>query len=850
MAVSDVTADTTIAARFRAVAAAAPDTLALTAPRARYTYAELDRWSDAIAAAVIAAAAPVARAVAIVTRDHIALVAAALGVVKAGHFFVVIDAGDPDERIATILTASDAALAVVDAPEIAPNAVRALPLVALVGTSGRAVRPPECRPNELVQLVFTSGTTGAPKAIANRQRAFVERLVAASAVTGRAAGERVSYTALPGFARATYEIFGSLLNGATLCAFDARTESLDALGNFIAREQISVLTLTPSLFRRLMLTAPAGVDLSSVKKLRIGADVVTVADVEAYKARFPRTCTLERGFNASETGMVLHLRITHDTPVPGPLVPVGRPRPGVDVRLIDEEGRDVTDGETGELVVRSASVVDGYWNAPGLTAQKFAQDPEHPELRTFFTGDLLRRDADGLYYFIGRKDSRLKIHGRRIDPLEVESALVASAGVREAVALGKRGADGELRLVAYVVMPPGGTCVPREIRAALRHVVPAWMVPARIYALDAMPVTGAGKVDREALAQRVELHLPDAGVVSSDALERTLLAIWSRVIGTTVGRDDDFFDDLGGESIVAAHLVTEVHRAIGQSLPLSLLIELNTVAKMADYLRAQPALEQTAILLQRGGSLPPLFCVSGKLGSVMIFRELAALLGPEQPFYGLTHHGFSADAFPKTLATLAACYAATIRRIQPEGPYYLAGYSAGGVVAYETARQMTAAGERVAFVGMIDTALRAQPSAQWKRYAKHFALLRHRPWKNGPRYARAVGRRVVTLLCWLARIPAPRPEPLPYIATNHALTTIRRGATIGPYSGPVTLFLARHGWGTDATNPDLGWRALCGDLRILRVAGEHQSVIREDVASLAEAFVRTMAEARAKSSRA
>ncbi len=881
-----VTAETSIAERFRDIVASAPDAIALTSPRARYSYADLDRWSDAIAVDLLAAKAPVAHPIAIATRDNVALVAAVLGAIKAGHFFVVIDASDPDERIAMILAASGATLALVDIdrPPTATAALQRIPipdsalssqLAALsrvpanrdlrsaISASARSGSPASCQlpaaisasalsespascqlpaascPNELVQITYTSGSTGSPKAVASRQRSFVERVVSQAAVNGRSAGERVSYTALPGFARATYEILGSLLNGATLCAFDARNETLDALAAFIRRERVSILTLTPALFRRFMQSAPDDLDLSSVRKLRIGADVVTVADIDAFKARFPRTCTFERGFASTEAGQVMHMSITHDTPIPGPLVPIGRPRPGVHVRLIDDEGNDVPDGEPGELVVRSAHVADGYWNAPELTAQKFALDSNGAgEQRTTFTGDLVKRDADGLYYFIGRTDSRLKIHGRRIDPLEIETALVTFAGVREAVVVGKPDAQGELRLVAYVVMPAGKPFLPRELRAALRDKIPSSMIPSQLHALEAMPMTGAGKVDRNALTLRVDVieARTDDG---ADDLERALLEIWSRITGTNVCIDDDFFDDLGGESVVAAHLVTEVHRILGRAMPLSLLLELNTVAKMADYLRArgEADIERTAILVQRGdGTLPPLFCVSGKGGSVMIFRELAALLGSAQTFYGLTHHGFSAEAFPKTFAALAACYVDAIREVQPEGPYYVAGYSAGGVIAFDVARLLSRAGHEVAFVGLIDAAATSQRTPSWKSYLKHLSLLREKPMSQAPRYARAIARRALGLV--------RRTAPIDMQEMNRNFASIQRRDALLPYAGRVTLFLARHGWGFDGTTPDVGWRALCDDLDILPVKGEHHTVIRGDVDSLAKAMRGALEKAR------
>ncbi|MEA2464144.1 MAG: hypothetical protein QOJ98_1891, partial [Acidobacteriota bacterium] len=601
MAMSPVTSETSIAERFRDVAATFPDTLALIAARARYTYAELDRWSDAIAAGLLAAGPSSDVPVAIVIREHLSLVPASLAVVKAGYFFVVIDAGDSDERIAAILNATGAALCLVDSAP--PAATRHLSLLRMRPLPDAPVERIARAPHELVQLVFTSGTTGVPKAVASPQRGFAERMARSSERTGRDAGERVSYTAIPGHARASGEIFGSLLNGATLCAFDARSERLETLADLIARERISTLTLTPALFRRFMRVLPPDADLSSIRKLRLGADVITVADVYAWRTRFPRTATLERAFNSTETGTVLHLTIDHDTPIPGRLVPLGRPIPGVDVWLIDEEGGTVAGTETGELVVRSAQVAHGYWNAPELTAQKFAFDPEHPQTPTFHTGDLVRRDADGLYYFIGRRDARLKIHGRRIDPVEIESALVIHAGAREAVAFAEPAPDGELHLAAYVVMKDAASA-PRDIRAALRERVPAWMIPARIHVVDDLPMTRSGKVDRAALAVRPVQPDHSLGPQPSalGPAAEPLQEIWSRVLDTPVAPDDDFFDDLGGSSLAAAEIVAEVNRATGYSLPLSLLLELNTVRKMAGYLHARPSIERTVIALQTGGT--------------------------------------------------------------------------------------------------------------------------------------------------------------------------------------------------------------------------------------------------------
>ncbi|MEO8380700.1 MAG: alpha/beta fold hydrolase [Acidobacteriota bacterium] len=827
-----------IAEQFRGIASSVPDTVALTTARARYTYADLDRWSDAIAADVVAHGLPRDRAVAIVTADNVALVAAVLGVVKAGFFFVMIDASDPEDRVEWILRESNAVLRLEPRP-FSRDSVPA---------------PPIQPPHEFVHLVFTSGTTGKPKGVMTRQAGFVEHTLASSKSKGFAAGERTLYTALPGFTRAPLNIFGALLTGGTLCAFDARNESLAALADTIRNERITTVGLTPSFFRRLM-TLP-DLDLSSVRTLRLGADRVTVADVEIFKRRFPRGCILTTGFAATESGRVFSMRIDHDTPVPGPLVPMGRAYDDVDVRLLDEEGREVAVGETGEIVVRSAQVAEGYWNDPELTADRFRMDG----LRTYFTGDLARRDEQGLYYFVGRKDARLKIHGRRIDPSEIEAAILSLGSVREVVVVGKTDESTGQYLVAYVVMQEGEVCRSRTLRAVLREQLPLWMIPSRIVPLDAIPLTRALKADRAALIARAE-DTPAEDSGAADDLQHRLVGIWSRVTERAVHVDDDFFEDLGGESIVAAHLVTEVQRETGAAIPLSLLLELNSVAKMASFLRGRAEVDPVAVAVQPHGSRPPLFCISGAGGSIMVFRRLSRSLGNDQPFYGLHHHGFGTVLFPQSYTAMAAQYAEAIRRIQSRGPYFVAGYSSGGTLAFEVARQMERAGEPVAFVGLIDTAASRTRASRETRLRNRLEFLRQRPFPRVPRYL----WEMIALRPWFhfkqwtrraqkapragakAYLPDPALVPDPLHETNEALSEARRGFALQPYSGTVTLFRARHGVGAMTDERDLGWlRVGIGRLDIRDVEGDHRSILEEDVHSLGLAFANALAETQAR----
>jgi len=843
----EIDPDTRLDDAFRAVAAEIPDHVALTTGPERYTYDDLDRWSDAIAAAIIASDAPLDRPVAIVTSDNVALVPCILGVAKAGHYFIMIDASDPEERIALLLEESTTALCLVDAHAPAPAAIGELPRVAIPALPKEPVVPtPQRDPNDLVFVIFTSGTTGKPKGIATRRRNYVEHLLGNAMRFGSRLGTRRFYSALPGYVRAANTTLPTLLTGGTLCAFDARKGSLAALAQFIARARPELVNMTPSLFRRLVAANPPGLDFSSVRSLRLGADRVTLEDIEAFKRLCPRGATLGLGFASTETGPVFRYSIDHDTVVPGPVPPMGTPTAGVEVRLVDDDGNDVAVGETGEIVVRSPHVVDGYWNNPELTAEKFTTDPDDPGVRTFRTGDLARRDENGLYYFVGRKDARLKIHGRRIDPSEVESALVATELVRDAVIVGKPDARGDHELVAYVVMREGVPFAPRHIRVRLRGKVPVWMIPSRIHAIDAIPLTAATKIDRQAPVDRGDPVVEeDDG--ATDSLERQLVEIWTRVIGRPVHVDDDFFDDLGGESLMAAHIAADVERLTGKSITPSSLVALNTVATMAEYLRGADAAAEHVIELQKGTTLPPLFCVAGGGGAVLKFRPLAAALGPDQPFYGVQLHALNVEDLPKTFAGIAAAYAEAIRGIQPEGPYHIAGYSAGGKLAYEIACQMLRAGEHVAFLGMIDTGAVHTRAPVWERIRNRLEIL----WNNPERaaaFAREAARRPAR---WMTNRIVQKllgrgiAVPSKIIESSLKLQEVRKQHVLGPYDGKLTLFCARHGLRRVRADDDLGWGSLgVKAIDIIDVDGDHETMLdAAHVNSLATAVREALANA-------
>jgi thioesterase domain-containing protein/acyl carrier protein len=356
-------------------------------------------------------------------------------------------------------------------------------------------------------------------------------------------------------------------------------------------------------------------------------------------------------------------------------------------------------------------------------------------------------------------------------------------------------------------------------------------------------MTRGAKADRAALLARVDEELRAEVSGATDELEQQLVEIWSEVIGAAVHVDDDYFDDLGGESVMAAHLVTMLENELGRSIPLSLIVELNTVRKMAAHLRMPTTEKPLAILLQKGAALPPLFCVAGAGGGVVRFRALAAAMGSAQPVYGLQPHGFDLDNFPASYAEIVKSYADAIRQIQPHGPYYLSGYSSGGAMAFALARHFELAGERVAFVGAIDSSRTTHAIAAWRLLLNRVTLL-----VSDPRRARRLPREMAlrTSLWVKARIRrriAANEKPLPAWLrdTRFAMRQAPRDDAATPYTGPVTLFRARDGLRRTRKEQDLGWTVhAIGGLRIIDVDGDHDSILGDHVQSLAAAMVREL----------
>jgi thioesterase domain-containing protein len=391
-------------------------------------------------------------------------------------------------------------------------------------------------------------------------------------------------------------------------------------------------------------------------------------------------------------------------------VPIGKPIANVQSYVLDALLQPVPLGVVGELYIGGAGLASGYLNRADLTAERFVANPFSQGERIYRSGDLVRHGLDGDIEYVGRSDFQVKIRGFRIELGEVEAALCACTGVRQCVVVAREVRPGDKRLVAYVVASEE-TTVPsaKALSSQLGGHLPPYMVPSSIVMLDALPVTTNGKIDRAALPAPTHSANGHAVIDSDtlDDLDQRLQPLWEEILAIRpIGPVDSFFE-LGGHSLLAIRLLDSVEKEFGHTLSLATFFAAPTIRAQAALLRGTGrwTTSTCAIAIQSLGDRAPLFFVSGYGGAIMPFHRLAQELGPVQPLYVLDINSLpDRDGRVVTLEVIANQMIGDMRKVQPHGPYNLAGFSLGGKVVYEIAQQLYRAGDSVGLLALLDCA--------------------------------------------------------------------------------------------------------------------------------------------------
>ncbi|MEV7806688.1 amino acid adenylation domain-containing protein [Microbispora sp. NPDC088329] len=483
---------------FADVARSMPGAVAVEDDRDRMTYAELDRRATALAEVIVARGCRGGFVGVLLDRSAQTIVAL-LAVLKAGAAYVPLDPAYPRPRLLEMVERCGAALVLttvavheavgdVGAKAILLDEVPRLP--AAVPSS----EPPR-GPSDPAYAMFTSGTTGRPKAVVISHHNVVNLATRADYVDLSPARTLLQFAPIS-FDASTFEIWGALLNGARLVVAPGGLLGSDQLGATLVRHRVDSMWLTSALFHQIVDTDLAA--LGPVTQLLAGGDVLSADHVRRALAAVPGRVVVN-GYGPTETTTFACCHRMSAVEEVGHPVPIGRAIPGVRVWIMTEEGAPVPAGEMGELWIAGEGVSLGYLQDPDENRRKFVPEPGNPGSRAYRSGDLVRSRSDGVLEFLGRIDDQIKVRGHRIEPAEVEAALVAQPTVRRAVVTAHEIRPGDKRLVAYLVLAPGAELRVPELRRALSATLPSYLIPARYVVLDDLPVTRNGKIDRRAL---------------------------------------------------------------------------------------------------------------------------------------------------------------------------------------------------------------------------------------------------------------------------------------------------------------------------------------------------------------
>ncbi|WP_051240536.1 non-ribosomal peptide synthetase [Paenibacillus alvei] len=697
---SEYPREATVYQLFERQAEKTPEAVAIIHEEEQVTYSELNARSNRLARTLRAAGVRADQFVGILVDRSVEMIVGILGVLKAGGAYVPIDPEYPEQRIRYMLEDSGSQVLLTQHH-----------LRARVQFEGKLINlndqtayskeewnlEPVSSANDLAYVIYTSGTTGNPKGAMITHQGLTNYLWWAKNVY--AAGERLDFPLYSSisFDLTVTSVFTPLLTGSLIRIYSGEDKAL-LIERIVTDNQVNIVKLTPahlSLIKELKVTPG-----SNIRKLIVGGDNLGTDLARSIHDQFGGEIEIFNEYGPTETvvGCMIY-RYDPATDTSGS-VPIGVPAANVSIYLLNTDGKQVPIGVPGEIYIAGDGVARGYLNRSDLTAEKFVDHPLAPGKRMYRTGDLAKMQDNGNLEYLGRADDQVKLHGFRIELGEVEAALTKVKEVKEAAVIVRENGAKEKSLFAYVVADT--ELVAGALRRALSKQLPAYMIPTRFVQLDMLPLTANGKVDRRGLSH-IQLNEPLQANYTAprNALEQALADIWQEVLGLErIGIHDNFFD-IGGHSLKLIQTIGEARRRLDVDISFSAAFAYPTVMELADYLQSgsssddlvkQPT-EGVSVWNENNANGITLHCFPPIVGFGQVFTMLATLLQDTAAIYAYDFISCE-DA--------ATYFAQSVHKLQPQGPLYLLGYSAGGNLAFEVAKQLEQQNREVAGIIMLD----------------------------------------------------------------------------------------------------------------------------------------------------
>jgi amino acid adenylation domain-containing protein len=839
------------------------------------SYRELDRWSNRITNLLIRRGVQPGDHVAVLLPRTPELPVSLLAVLKTGAAYLPINPAHPAERISRILTDSDAACVITDRAGAAtlPDGTT---IISLDAEKEAIARDPdhdprvEIPPDADAYLIYTSGSTGEPKGVRVTHRNLLSHNTAFLDYAALEPDDRALQFGSISFDASAEEIYPTWLAGARLVLRPENLlDSLDRFTAWVESEQVTILNLPTAFWHELARGLP---DLSlpdCVRLVVIGGEEASLDAWRQWAKHVPAGVLLVNSYGPTETTISATAGVL-GSPRPGDLrVPIGKALGNTRLYILDPQREPVGIGVPGELYIGGLGVGPGYWMREQLTAERFLPDPFSctAGARMFRSGDRACWREDGQVEFLGRLDLQVKVRGFRIELGEVENTLARHPDLAAAMAAGAPTPDGGLQINAHLVAAAGRHPDATRLRRWLGQRLPDYMVPATFILHDRFPVTPNGKIDRRKITHSgttlEESQTDQPRGAPHTETERSLQAIWGGLLARrTVPCDRSFFD-LGGDSLRALRMVLEVERRLDCKLPLGVMLQTSTITDLATLVDSLATANNgtgspDSLTLLRNGDpgsdAAPLVLVHGGDGGALVFQQLNRHLATGRAVYviespALTSPGERAADIP----SVAREYIRQLHAVSPGGPWLLGGYSFGGVVAYEMARQLAQDGIAVPLVVLFDT---PAPNEEYPRRSLRgriawFWARCHRlrmPWH---RKLTALATRFVTGLLISTRVKLEEfyaglfrnsssggPRALRHLVIRDYHERIASTYQAGSYAGRVVLFRAENQGDKFAPARSLGWERLVGEqLEVIEVPGGHLTILEAPhAASLARAL--------------
>lgn len=848
-----------------------PHATALGCGSVRLSYTELNRKADELAQHLVLCGISRESLVAVCLPRSAEMVISLLAVLKAGGAYLPLDLSSPPRRLSAILEEARPRLllTVSEWRELLPVGTETSVLCldgewndrewSTAGSSATVSPAAAASADNLAYVIYTSGSTGQPKGAMITHRGVVNYLTWCQSAYPFGEGSGAVVHSPIGFDLTVTSLYGPLVSGGCVHLLE-EDEGVEGLAKALEQpgQTYSLVKLTPAHLE--MLSRLISIDSKvQTRSMVIGGEALYGYDVKSWQERAPELRLINE-YGPTETVVgccVFEVEAQSDVT---PLVPIGRPIANTRLYILNKEMMVLPVGVKGELYIGGEGVGRGYLRKPEATAERYVPDPfGEGGGRLYRTGDLARYRVDGAIEYLGRIDKQVKVRGYRIELGEIEAVLRSHELVQEAIVVQKGEARDEQRLVAYLVPAVDGDLTIAAVRDYLKSELPAYMIPSAIVLIDAVPLTLNGKVDYRELPDwdDSKAQIRRAFVAPRNLVELHVAEIWQDVLNVRpIGATDDFFE-LGGHSMLGLRVSARVFEKFGYELPLSAFFDGGTVEHVASLIRNNTNTSPAhLVMLQGGGSGPPIFFVHPIGGGVVCYVYLARHLGPDQRVYAL--QALEKDDPHTQVETMAASYIDAMRQAKPNGPYLLGGWSFGSYVAFEMACQLKRAGEEVELLAIFDSGvpgLNEQPPEDdplsgkdpvaLARILENFANLKE-PLPIDEDHLRQLGAdEQILYIMEQAKKARIMPQELTLHQVKRSLHNFRtrveaaRSYVAPVYPGKITLFkcVEQKLWDTEflATDPTWGWGLISSEpVELHSVAGSHESVVAEpDVLDLA-----------------